>query len=80
MNYSEKFVVKPGSKVNLAKIDAGFKDKHISHEQALPEIENYVQKIHDLQYLMYAEGKRSLLICLQGRSAEQERMVRSTMC
>ena len=69
MNYSEKFVVKPGSKVNLAKIDAGFKDKHISHEQALPEIENYVQKIHDLQYLMYAEGKRSLLICLQGRDA-----------
>ena len=69
MNYSNKFRVKPGSKVDLSKIDASFKDKHESHEQALPEIEAYDQKLHDLQYLMYAEGKRSLLICLQGRDA-----------
>jgi len=69
MNYSNKFRVKPGSKVDLSKIDAGFKDKHESHEHALPEIEAYDQKLHDLQYLMYAEGKRSLLICLQGRDA-----------
>jgi PPK2 family polyphosphate:nucleotide phosphotransferase len=69
MNYSNKFRVKPGSKVDLSKIDAGFKDKHESHEQALPEIEAYDQKLHDLQYLMYAEGERSLLICLQGRDA-----------
>ena len=69
MNYSNKFRVKPGSKVDLNKIDASFKDKHESHEQALPEIEAYDQKLHDLQYLMYAEGERSLLICLQGRDA-----------
>jgi PPK2 family polyphosphate:nucleotide phosphotransferase len=69
MNYSEKFRVAPGSQVDLAKIDAGFKDKHESHEHALPEIEAYNQKMHDLQYLMYAEGKHSLLICLQGRDA-----------
>jgi PPK2 family polyphosphate:nucleotide phosphotransferase len=69
MNYTNRFRVKPGSKVDLAKVDAGFKDKHESHEQALPEIEAYNQKLHDLQYLMYAEGKRSLLICLQGRDA-----------
>ena len=69
MNYIKRFRVEPGSKVDLAKVDAGFKDKHESHEQALPEIEAYNQKLHDLQYLMYAEGKRSLLICLQGRDA-----------
>lgn len=69
MNYSNKFRVKPGSKIDLSKIDAGFKDKHESHEQALPEIEAYDQKLHDLQYLMYAEGEHSLLICLQGRDA-----------
>ena len=69
MNYSNTFRVKPGSKVNLNKVDASFKDKHESHEQALPEIEAYDQKLHDLQYLMYAEGERSLLICLQGRDA-----------
>ena len=69
MNYIKRFRVEPGSKVDLAKVDAGFKDKHESHEQALPEIEACNQKLHDLQYLMYAEGKRSLLICLQGRDA-----------
>ena len=69
MNYVKQFRVKPDSKVDLSKVDAGFKDKHESHENALPEIETYTQKLHDLQYLMYAEGKRSLLICLQGRDA-----------
>jgi len=69
MNYVKQFRVKPDSKVDLSKVDAGFKDTHESHENALPEIETYTQKLHDLQYLMYAEGKRSLLICLQGRDA-----------
>lgn len=69
MKYSNTFRVEPGSKVNLNKIDAGFKDKHESHEHALPEIEAYNRKLQDQQYLMYAEGKRSLLICLQGRDA-----------
>jgi PPK2 family polyphosphate:nucleotide phosphotransferase len=69
MNYYKKFRVKPGSKVDLGKVDASFRDRHESHELALPEIEQYSQKLHDLQYLMYAEGKRSLLICLQGRDA-----------
>ena len=69
MNYMKKFRVEPGSKVKLDKIDASFKDKHESHEHALPEIEAFSQKLHDLQYLMYAEDKRSLLICLQGRDA-----------
>jgi len=69
MKYSKKFRVKPGSKVNLNTVDAGFKDKHESHEHALPEIEAYSRKLRDLQYIMYAEGKRSLLICLQGRDA-----------
>lgn len=69
MNYLKKFQVEPNSKINLDKFDASFKDKHGSAEQAFPEMEAYVQKIRKLQYLMYAEGKRSLLICLQGRDA-----------
>jgi PPK2 family polyphosphate:nucleotide phosphotransferase len=69
MSYAKMFRVKPGSKVDLAKVDAGFRDTHESHEHALPEIEQYSQKLRDLQYLMYAEGRRSLLICLQGRDA-----------
>lgn len=69
MDYIKKFRVQPGSCVDLEKIDASFKDKHESHQRALSEIESYAQKLQDLQYLMYAEGKRSLLICLQGRDA-----------
>jgi polyphosphate kinase 2 (PPK2 family) len=69
MNYIKQFSVKPGNKVDLGKFDAGFTDKHESHEHALPEIEKYNRKLHDLQYLMYAEGKRSFPICLQGRDA-----------
>jgi PPK2 family polyphosphate:nucleotide phosphotransferase len=69
MNYYKQFRVEPGSKVDLGKVDASFKDQHQSHEHALPEIEKYSRRLHDLQYLMYAESKRSLLICLQGRDA-----------
>jgi PPK2 family polyphosphate:nucleotide phosphotransferase len=69
MRYSKRFCVAPGSKVDLGKVDPGFKDKHETHRDALAEIEACNQKLHDLQYLMYAEGKRSLLIVLQGRDA-----------
>ena len=69
MKYSDKFLVVPGSTVDLDKIDAAYKGKHESHEHALPEIQDYNQKLGELQYLMYAEGKQSLLIVLQGRDA-----------
>jgi len=69
MNYLKKFCVQPDSKVDLSKIDPNFSDQHESHEHALPEIENYTKKMQELQYLLYAEGRRSLLICLQGRDA-----------
>ena len=45
MSYSKTFRIKPGSKVDLSKIDAGYKDQHESHKQALPEIEAYDQKL-----------------------------------
>ncbi len=69
MNYYKHFRVEPASKVDLSRVDASFSDKHESHEHALPEIETYSNELRDLQYLMYAENKRSLLICLQGRDA-----------
>lgn len=69
MNYLKKFRVEPGTAVDLSKVDASFKGEHESHSHAAGEIEEYRQKLARLQYLMYAEGKRSLLICLQGRDA-----------
>ena len=68
-NYLKKFIVKPGSKVRLKHFDAGYHGKHKSHEEALPDIQKYVQKMEQLQYLMYAERKHSLLVVLQGLDA-----------
>lgn len=69
MKYIEKFKIKPGSKVRLDKIDAAFKDKHEDQDSALAEIGKHTQQLRELQYLLYAENKRSLLIILQAMDA-----------
>ena len=64
MDVHKWFRVKPGSKVKLDRKDPGFTggDKKKEGEARLAQ---YVQKLRDLQFLLYAEGKRSLLICMQ---------------
>jgi PPK2 family polyphosphate:nucleotide phosphotransferase len=69
MNFRKRFLVEPGSKVRLDKIDPGFKGKHGSHEEALPEITKQVARMDRLQYLLYADGDRSLLVVLQALDA-----------
>jgi PPK2 family polyphosphate:nucleotide phosphotransferase len=69
MKYTKRFMVQPGAKVKLDRIDAGFTDTHVSHEAALPEIEKHRRQLGELQYRLYAEGKRSLLVCLQAMDA-----------
>jgi PPK2 family polyphosphate:nucleotide phosphotransferase len=68
-NYRKKLAVKPGSKIRLKHFDAGYHGKHESRESALAEIEENRQKMDELQFLMYAENKHSLLIVLQGLDA-----------
>src|SRR5213595_1005979 len=68
-NYMKKFIVMPGSKVRLKHFDPGYHGKHESHRKALPEIQKYFEKMEQLQYLMYAEKKHSLLVVLQGLDA-----------
>ena len=69
MNYHKHFLVKPGSKVKLDKIDASFKDKHEDKSSADKVLEKYTERLRELQYLLYAENKRSLLIILQAMDA-----------
>jgi len=69
MDYRRKCIVEPGSKVKLDKIDASYAGEHETAEQALPETEQHCRRLRDLQYLMYAEDKRSLLVCLQAMDA-----------
>ena len=68
-NYWKKLIVKPGSKIRLKHFDPGYHGKHESHTSALPEIQENLQEMEELQYRMYAENKHSLLIVLQGLDA-----------
>jgi PPK2 family polyphosphate:nucleotide phosphotransferase len=68
-NYRKKLAVKPGSTIRLKHFDPGYHDKHESCKSALSEIEENRQKMDQLQYLIYAENKHSLLIVLQGLDA-----------
>ena len=69
MDYRKTFVVKPGSKVHLAKIDPSYTGKHESQDKALTEIQKHVERMNKLQYLLYADGNQSLLVVLQALDA-----------
>ena len=69
MDFRKKFMVAPGAKVRLSKIDASYTGKHESHKKAEPEIAKHVQRMEQLQYLLYADGNQSLLVVLQALDA-----------
>src|SRR5438445_609835 len=68
-NYLKKLIVKPDSEIRLKHFDPDYHGKQESHKSALPEIQENRQKMEELQYLMYAENRHSLLIVLQGLDA-----------
>jgi PPK2 family polyphosphate:nucleotide phosphotransferase len=65
MNYLQRFKVRPGSRVKLQDIDPAFKDGYESHEAAEEEIAHFRKRLRELQELLYAQQRQSLLICLQ---------------
>jgi PPK2 family polyphosphate:nucleotide phosphotransferase len=65
MSYANEFRVRPGNKVNLGKIDAGYHMGYENEEAVAAELEKYSQRLTELQALMYAENKHALLIVLQ---------------
>jgi len=69
VKYINRFRIEPDSKVKLKDIDPGFTDGRESHKQAAEEIEHDQKKLRKLQDLLYADGRCSLLICLQGMDA-----------
>jgi hypothetical protein len=62
VKYVNRFRVAPGSKVELKHIDPGFKDHHEGYKEAAEEIEQDQTKLRELQELLYADGRCSLLI------------------
>jgi PPK2 family polyphosphate:nucleotide phosphotransferase len=68
-NFTEELIVKPGKKVKLSKWDPedtlGWDKDHAMKES----LEKTIERIDKLQFLLYAEHKRTLLIVLQGLDA-----------
>ena len=69
MDYRKKFAVEAGERPRLSKIDASYAGKHESHDKALPEIQSHVERMEKLQYLLYADSSKSLLVVLQALDA-----------
>jgi len=69
MNYRKKFMIEPGSKVRLGKIDPAYAGKDLSRQAAIDATASQVERIARLQYLLYADASQSLLIVLQGLDA-----------
>ena len=69
MDYRERFIVEPGRKVRLEKIDPSYTGKHESHDKALLQIRKHLERMGKLQYLLYADGDQSLLVVLQALDA-----------
>jgi PPK2 family polyphosphate:nucleotide phosphotransferase len=69
MVYRKAFIVTPGSKVNLDKIDPSATGKHESQEKAAAEIQEHLERLRKAQYLLYADAEQSLLVVLQGIDA-----------
>jgi PPK2 family polyphosphate:nucleotide phosphotransferase len=65
MNYANQFRIKTGSKVDLGKIDPGFHGDYENEEATIGELDKYSQRLTELQAMMAAENKHSLLIVLQ---------------
>jgi PPK2 family polyphosphate:nucleotide phosphotransferase len=66
---TQPFLVTPGSQVRLADYDPGFTGDYANKSSTKAERKRYVKRLRDLQEVLWAEGKHSLLIVLQATDA-----------
>uniref|UniRef100_Q02A47 Polyphosphate:AMP phosphotransferase n=1 Tax=Solibacter usitatus (strain Ellin6076) TaxID=234267 RepID=Q02A47_SOLUE len=65
---SEELLVRPGSRIKLAELDAG--ETHgVAKDAGERQLKKNLDRLSVLQYLLYAEARRSLLVVLQGIDA-----------
>jgi PPK2 family polyphosphate:nucleotide phosphotransferase len=69
MSYRKQFRIAPGSDLRLKDFDPAFAGKHEDKKAALKRVAELRLRLDDLQNRLYAEKKRSVLICLQGLDA-----------
>jgi len=69
MNLRDKLMVQPGIQVDLQQVDPSETHGFSSKKQAAKVVQENLKDLFNLQYKLYAEDKRSLLIVLQGIDA-----------
>lgn len=69
MNYRKQFLVKHGTRIRLKDFDPQFVGKDEDKDSARPKVAKLQQRMDALQFQLYGERKRSLLICLQAMDA-----------
>jgi len=62
-------LIPPGDRVTLEEIPTRGREYHQDRDSAEKEFRKLRRELSDLQYRLYAEGKRSLLMVLQARDA-----------
>lgn len=65
----QKLLVPPNTRITLADYDPAHTGDFLDRDEAQEEFEENVEKLQDLQNLLYAQGKHALLIVLQAMDA-----------
>ncbi len=68
-DYCTRFRAPLDGSLDLSDIDPDFKSHHADKAAAEEEISRYARRMRELQYLLYAENRHSLLIVLQAMDA-----------
>ncbi len=55
MNYTKRFMVEPGTKVKLHKIDPGYIDPDVTEKEALAETRKLCKRLRKVQASLYSE-------------------------
>lgn len=63
---TQPLTVAPGTKVRLADFDPGYTDGTFNKKPARKRIRENARRMADLEYRLYAENQRGLLLVLQG--------------
>ena len=69
MDFAKRFKVKPGSKVRLSDWDPDDTGKQRHKKDAESNLAHVIERLDVLQYLLYAENRRAVLVVLQAMDA-----------
>jgi len=67
--FAHRFQVQPGERIRLGRIDPDYTGDWKDKDAAKKELEKLLKKLEDLQYRLFAENRRSVLIVLQAMDA-----------